>query len=86
MILRAVVALLIILVAAPTQAQQATPPFQKFLTDLWKDAEAQGITRATFDRAFLRRYARSARHRNDKAAARVQQAGRALRQSDRIAG
>jgi len=52
MILRAVVALLIILVAAPAQAQQATPPFQKFLTDLWKDAEAQGITRATFDRAF----------------------------------
>ena len=52
MILRAVVALLIILVAAPAQAQQAMPPFQKFLTDLWKDAEAQGITRATFDRAF----------------------------------
>ena len=30
----------------------ADPGFQKFLADLWKDAEKEGITRATFDLAF----------------------------------
>ena len=37
------------------QAQQPTPRdpgFDKFLAELWKDAQAKGITRATFDKAF----------------------------------
>jgi len=39
---------------APALAQQAAPnqAFQQFLAELWQDAQAQGITRATFDKAF----------------------------------
>src|SRR4051812_19495887 len=54
MILRALLALLVVALAAPAHAQQApaNPAFQKFLIELWPDAQAQGITRATFDKAF----------------------------------
>jgi peptidoglycan lytic transglycosylase B len=39
---------------APALAQQTAPnqAFQEFLAELWKDAQSQGITRATFDKAF----------------------------------
>src|SRR3982751_985106 len=41
--------------AASAQAQTATPnnaQFDQFVAELWKDAQAKGITRATFARAF----------------------------------
>jgi membrane-bound lytic murein transglycosylase B len=41
--------------ALPAQAQQAPATdaaFQKFVSELWKDAQAQGISRATFNLAF----------------------------------
>src|SRR3954468_4332018 len=41
--------------AASAQAQPATPnnaPFDQFVADLWKDAQAKGISRATFAKAF----------------------------------
>src|ERR1700693_2679204 len=41
------------LVLAIGQASgQSTEPFDAFLAGLWKDAAAQGISRATFDLAF----------------------------------
>ena len=56
MILRTIAAFvfaLIALGAAHAQPAQAPDPaFQKFLADLWKDAQAKGITRKTFDNAF----------------------------------
>src|SRR5262245_7094128 len=38
----------------PTEAQPARPdiPFAAFLKELWPDAQAKGVTRATFDLAF----------------------------------
>ena len=55
MILRALVLTLIFTAAA--QAQQprpaaTDPAFQKFIAELWKDAQAKGITRQTFNAAF----------------------------------
>src|ERR671921_972740 len=56
MILRALAVLAFIVVCAGSvQAQQPAPrdtAFEKFLAELWKDAQVKGITRATFDRAF----------------------------------
>ena len=56
MILRIVAAFaLSLLLSAQAPAQPATaadPAFQKFLAELWKDAQAKGITRKTFDNAF----------------------------------
>jgi len=58
MILRALpVVLSIAALATAVQAQQRAAPsgnaaFDQFLTELWKDAQAQGITRATFSLAF----------------------------------
>ena len=43
-------ALLVQALAQPASAPD--PAFQKFLADLWKDAQAKGITRKTFDNAF----------------------------------
>jgi lytic murein transglycosylase len=57
MILRIVAGLVLCLVAAiAAHAQAPSPPdpgFQKFLAELWKDAQAKGITRKTFDNAFV---------------------------------
>src|SRR5476649_171312 len=42
-------------IATSAQAQLAKPsnaPFDQFVADLWKDAQAKGITRATFAKAF----------------------------------
>ena len=56
MILRALAVLVLTFAyALSAQAQQAPtrdPGFDKFLAELWKDAQAKGITRATFDKAF----------------------------------
>jgi lytic murein transglycosylase len=56
MILRVVAAFALSLVLfAQALAQPAPAPdpaFQKFLADLWKDAQAKGITRGTFNNAF----------------------------------
>ena len=56
MILRALAAIaLIAAFAVHAQAQQPAPRdpgFDKFLAELWKDAQPKGITRATFDKAF----------------------------------
>ena len=56
MILRALAALaLVVALAVPAQGQQPAPrdpAFEKFLGEVWKDAQAKGITRATFDKAF----------------------------------
>src|SRR6185503_8912068 len=56
MILRILAALaLVVSISAHALGQDAAPrdpAFEKFLSELWKDAQAQGITRATFDKAF----------------------------------
>jgi membrane-bound lytic murein transglycosylase B len=56
MILRALVLTLCLIAAAQAQPQQrppvADPAFQKFLAELWKDAQAKGITKQTFNLAF----------------------------------
>ena len=56
MILRALAALaLFATLAVPALGQQPAPrdpAFEKFLGEVWKDAQAKGITRATFDKAF----------------------------------
>src|SRR5688572_10537501 len=57
MILRALVLMLIFMAAAQAQPQQprpaaADPAFQKFIAELWKDAQAKGITKQTFNLAF----------------------------------
>ena len=61
MILRTAASLLLALALATAAAAQSTTPgtseppdpdFQKFLAELWKDAQAKGITRATFNLAF----------------------------------
>ncbi len=56
MILHTLAALAFVLtLAMPAQGQPPTPrdpAFEKFLGDVWKDAQAKGITRATFDKAF----------------------------------
>jgi lytic murein transglycosylase len=54
MILRTLLLVFVVALASPVHAQQrsADPAFQKFLAELWTDAQAKGITRATFDRAF----------------------------------
>ena len=56
MILRALAALALIAAFAFHAQAQSTPGrdpgFDKFLAELWKDAQAKGITRATFDKAF----------------------------------
>src|SRR3954470_3770898 len=55
MILRTLAALIFALFAISAQAQPPAPrdpAFDKFLAELWKDAHAKGITRATFDNAF----------------------------------
>jgi membrane-bound lytic murein transglycosylase B len=53
MILRTLVALVIAVCACvQTQAQSAPNSFGAFLDALWPDAQAKGITRATFDLAF----------------------------------
>jgi len=56
MILRILAALaLVVSVSASTVAQQPAPrdpAFEKFLADVWKDAQGKGITRATFEKAF----------------------------------
>jgi lytic murein transglycosylase len=54
MILRTLLLAFVVALASPVHAQQrvADPAFQKFLAELWTDAQAKGISRATFDRAF----------------------------------
>ena len=56
MILRTLAAIaFIVSLTVPALAQQPAArdaAFEKFLSELWKDAQAKGITRATFDRAF----------------------------------
>src|SRR4029079_18233997 len=55
MILRALAALILVAFAISAQAQAQAPrdpAFEKFLAELWKDAQAKGIARTTFDRAF----------------------------------
>ena len=55
MILRALAILFAIFLAGAAQAQQPPPhdpAFEQFLAGVWTDAQAQGITRATFDKAF----------------------------------
>jgi membrane-bound lytic murein transglycosylase B len=57
MILRALVLMLIFTVAAQAQQQQPRPAvpdpaFQKFVAELWKDAQAKSITKQTFNLAF----------------------------------
>ena len=56
MILRALALLLVVTAAAQAQPQRPSPAadtgFQKFVTELWKDAQAKGITRQTFNTAF----------------------------------
>jgi membrane-bound lytic murein transglycosylase B len=56
MILRALVLTLVLTAAAQAQPQRtpaADAGFQKFVAELWKDAQAKGITRQTFDLAFI---------------------------------
>ncbi len=51
----ALVLLLVVGLAAPAPAQLVKPnsvQFERFVADLWKDAQAQGISRGTFVRAF----------------------------------
>src|SRR5437867_11013747 len=38
--------------AAPVTPEQVPPAFVTFLNELWPDARAKGVTRATFDLAF----------------------------------
>ena len=45
----AALAVLFLLQVAPSHAQDQS--FAAFTTELWKDAQAKGITRATFDTA-----------------------------------
>jgi membrane-bound lytic murein transglycosylase B len=55
MILRILAALLFVIAASSAPAQQPAPrdpAFDRFLAELWKDAQAKGISRATFDKAF----------------------------------
>jgi membrane-bound lytic murein transglycosylase B len=56
MILRTLTALAVMLALAPAaRAQQFTPnsvEFDRFVADFWKDAQAAGITRTTFAKAF----------------------------------
>ena len=54
MILRTLAALALVLLFGGLSGAQAPadPGFQKFLTDLWVDAQKEGITRKTFDLAF----------------------------------
>ena len=59
----------------------ASPPSSQ---ELWPDAQAKGVTRATFDLARSRRHARPARDRDHQTAAGIRQAVRRLRQSDRL--
>jgi membrane-bound lytic murein transglycosylase B len=47
--MRIVIAFLVVLLALPAQAQQK--PFATFVSGLWPDAQAKGVTRATFDEA-----------------------------------
>ena len=43
----------LLLAIAPGQAAaQSADPFRKFLEALWPDAQAMGVSRATFDSAF----------------------------------
>jgi membrane-bound lytic murein transglycosylase B len=54
MILRALVLTLVFIAAAYAQPQRAPVPdagFQKFVAELWKDAQGKGITRQTFNMA-----------------------------------
>jgi len=48
---------LVLALTAAAHAQPQRPPaadaaFHKFIAELWKDAQAKGITRRTFDLAF----------------------------------
>ncbi len=55
MILRTIALLFALTAAAHAQPQRppaADATFQKFVAELWKDAQAKGITRKTFDLAF----------------------------------
>ena len=55
MILRALALLVVLTAAAQAQPQRPATPdpgFQKFIAALWKDAQAKGITRQTFNIAF----------------------------------
>jgi lytic murein transglycosylase len=54
MILRALAFTLALTATAQAQPQRpaADPGFQKFVAELWKDAQAKGITRQTFNLAF----------------------------------
>ena len=55
MILRALVMTLVFTMTAQAQPQRPAPAevaFQKFVAELWKDAQAKGITRQTFNLAF----------------------------------
>lgn len=55
MILRALALLVVFMAVAQAQPRQAPAPdgsFQKFVAELWKDAQDKGITRQTFNLAF----------------------------------
>ena len=42
-----------LLVAFPVAPAHADPAFKAFLETVWPEAKAAGVSRATFDRAFL---------------------------------
>ena len=55
MILRPLAALIFVAFAISAQAQAPAPrdpAFEKFLAELWKDAQSKGIARTTFNKAF----------------------------------
>ncbi len=75
-------AVLLLLQGAPSRAQEQS--FAAFTAELWTDAQAKGVTRATFDLALERRHARPASDCRDQTAAGIRQASRRLRECDRL--
>ena len=49
--MRARLALAFVLVCFAASAQARAPSFAAFVQELWPDAQAKGVTRATFDLA-----------------------------------
>src|ERR1700685_2095222 len=51
-LLRSALPIMVLVLAIGSTSSQPVETFDAFLTGLWKDAAAQGISRATFDLAF----------------------------------
>ncbi|MEI9805244.1 MAG: hypothetical protein WDN48_13380 [Pseudolabrys sp.] len=79
----AALTLALVFFAAPAQAQDQA--FAVFVTELWPDAQAKGITRATFDLAMNGVTPDQRVIGGDQAPARIRQAGRHLHQRYRFA-